>query len=92
MITAMTKKERIREAARMFYEFCDRNDFIADDEGFGYWMVAKIGTVRSDQMFQVNRGNGDFDVCTHLCECEEALEFAKRLEEHMDNVKRMMEL
>ena len=43
-------------------------------------------------MFQVNRGNGDFDVCTHLCECEEALEFAKRLEEHMENVKRMMEL
>ena len=92
MITAMTKKERIKEAARMFYEFVERNDFIADDDGFGYWMVAKQGAVRSDQMFQVNRGNGDFDVCTHLCECEEALEFAKRLEEHMENVKRMMNL
>jgi len=31
-------------------------------------------------------------VCTHLCECEEALGFAKELEGHMENVKRMMEL
>ena len=88
----MTKTARIKEATRMFYEFVDQNGFIADDEGFGYWMVAKQGTVRNDQMFQVNRGNGDFDVCTHLCECEEALGFAKELEGHMDNVKRMMEL
>lgn len=88
----MTKTARIKEATRMFYEFVERNDFIAEDEGFGYWMVAKQGADRADQMFQVNRGNGDFDVCTHLCECEEALEFAKRLEEHMENVKRMMEL
>ena len=88
----MTKTARIKEATRMFYEFVERNDFIAEDEGFGYWMVAKQGADQADQMFQVNRGNGDFDVCTHLCECEEALEFAKRLEEHMENVKRMMEL
>ena len=87
----MTKKERIQEATRMFYEFVERNGFIADDEGFGYWMVAKQGACRADQMFQVNRRNGGFDVCTHLCECEEALGFAKELEGHMENVKRMME-
>ena len=93
MITAMTKTARIKEATRMFYEFVERNDFIAEDEGFGYWMVGH----RSDNhfasgMFQVNRGNGDFDICTYLCEDEDALEFAKRLEEYMENVKRMMEL
>lgn len=88
----MTKTARIKEATRMFYEFVEKNGFMADDEGFGYWMVAKQGACRADEMFQVNRGNGDFDVCTHLCECEEALEFAKELEGHMDNVKRMMEL
>ena len=88
----MTKTARIKEATRMFYEFVEQNGFMADDEGFGYWMVAKQGACRADEMFQVNRGNGEFGVCTHLCECEEALEFAKRLEEHMENVKRMMEL
>ena len=88
----MTKTARIKEATRLFYEFVEKNGFMADDEGFGYWMVAKQGACRADEMFQVNRGNGDFDVCTHLCECEEALEFAKELEGHMDNVKRMMEL
>ena len=88
----MTKTARIKEATRMFYEFVEKNGFMADDEGFGYWMVAKQGAFRADEMFQVNRGNGDFDVCTHLSECEEALEFAKELEGHMDNVKRMMEL
>jgi len=55
-------------------------------------MVSKQGSTRADEMFQVSRGNGDFDVCTHLCECEEALEFAKELEVEMENVKRMMEL
>ncbi len=86
----MTKTARIKEATRMFYEFVEKNGFMADDEGFGYWMVAKQGSTRADEMFQVNRG--DFDVCTHLCECEEALEFAKGLEVEMENVKRMMEL
>jgi len=88
----MTKTARIKEATRMFYEYCQREGFMADDEGFGYWMVSKQGSTRADEMFQVNRGNGDFDVCTHLCECEEALEFAKELEVEMENVKRMMEL
>ena len=88
----MTKKERIQEATRLFYEFIECNDFIAEDDGFGYWMVAKKDDCHPDRMFQVNRRNGGFDVCTHLCEGEEALEFAKRLEEHMENVKRMMEL
>ena len=41
----MTKKERIQEATRMFYEFVERNGFIADDDGFGYWMVAKQGSI-----------------------------------------------
>ena len=88
----MTKKERIQEATRMFYEFVESKGFMADDDGFGYWMVAKQGAVTNDQMFQVTRRNGAFDVCTHLCECEEALGFAKELEGHMENVKRMMNL
>ena len=88
----MTKTERIQEATRLFYEFVDQRGFIADDEGFGYWMVAKQGSVRADKMFQVSRRNGGFEVCTHLCECENALEFAKELEGHMENVKRMFEL
>ena len=86
----MTKTERIQEATRLFYEFVDQRGFIADDEGFGYWMVAKQGSVRADEMFQVQRRG--FDVCTHLCECENALEFAKELDGHMENVKRMMNL
>ena len=88
----MTKKERIQEATRMFYEFVESKGFMADDDGFGYWMVAKQGAYRGDQMFQVSRRNGGFDMCTYLCECEETLGFAKELEEYMENVKRMMEL
>ena len=86
----MTKTERTQEATRMFYEICDRNGFIAEDEGFGYWMVAKQGSVRADEMFQVQRRG--FEVVTHLCECENALEFAKQLNGALENWKRMFEL
>ena len=86
----MTKTERIQEATRLFYEICDNNGFIAEDEGFGSWTVFQKGEARSDQMFQVGRRK--FDVCTTFCECEKALQFARKLEVEMENVKRMMEL
>ncbi len=86
----MTKKEKNQEVTRMFYEYCEQRGFIADDEGFGYWMVAKQGSVRADEMFQVQRRG--FEVVTHLCECENTLEFAKQLDGVLENWKRMFEL
>ena len=86
----MTKTERTQEVTRMFYEYCEQRGFIADDEGFGYWCVAKQGSVRSDQMFQVQRRG--FEVVTNFCECEETLEFARGLNGELENWKRMMEL
>ncbi len=86
----MTKTEKNQEVTRMFYEYCEQRGFIADDEGFGYWMVAKQGSVRADEMFQVHRRG--FEVVTHLCECENALEFAKQLDGVLENWKRMFEL
>tara|TARA_B100000497_G_C7477142_1_gene293324 strand:+ start:183 stop:443 length:261 start_codon:yes stop_codon:yes gene_type:complete len=86
----MTKTEKNQEVTRMFYEYCEQRGFIADDEGFGYWMVAKQGSARADEMFQVSRRG--FEVVTHLCECENALEFAKQLDGVLENWKRMFEL
>ena len=86
----MTKTEKNQEVTRMFYEYCEQRGFIADDEGFGYWCVAKQGSVRSDQMFQVQRRG--FEVVTNFCECEETLEFARELNGELENWKRMMEL
>ena len=86
----MTKKERTKEATRLFYEICEQRGFIAEDEGFGYWYVTKQGSGYEHEMFQVQRRG--FEIITHLCKCEEALQFAKDLEIELDNIKRMLDI
>tara|TARA_R110000764_G_scaffold189205_2_gene274456 strand:+ start:574 stop:834 length:261 start_codon:yes stop_codon:yes gene_type:complete len=86
----MTKTERTQEATRMFYEICERNDFKVVDDGFGYWYVAKQGSMREKYMFQVQRRG--FEIDTNFCECGLALQFAKDLAIELENIKRMFDI
>ena len=85
----MTKTEKTQEVTRLFYEFCEQKGYIAEDDGFGAWVVAKF-PAGLNQMLQVDRRG--FAVHTNGCECGKTLKFAKELEIEIENYKRMFEL
>jgi hypothetical protein len=99
MMTTMTKKERISEVNKAFYEFCESKGFTAFDEGFGYWLVTPVESdtvsenddVFSCNVIEVTRHNYEVFLSKDYTK-PEILEFAKELEIRLEELQRMFNL